>query len=75
VIPAGLTSIGGTWSTISDSGEATYLNMIHMTAYDGTDVWDLTNAEMDGRYQALQAIKALTTTRRVSRTQNSVPMA
>ena len=59
VIPEGLTSIGGTWSTITDSGEATYLNMIHMTNYDGTDVWDLTRAEVDGRYQALQAIKAL----------------
>jgi ribulose 1,5-bisphosphate synthetase/thiazole synthase len=59
VIPKGLTSIGGTWSTITDSGEATYLNMIHMTNYDGTDVWDLTRAEIDGRYQALQAIKAL----------------
>jgi hypothetical protein len=33
--------------------------MIHMTNYDGTDVWDLTRAEIDGRYQALQAIKAL----------------
>ena len=59
VIPPGLKSIGGTWSTISDSGEATYLNMIHLTSYDGTDVWDLTRAEMEGRYQALQAIKAL----------------
>jgi hypothetical protein len=59
VIPKGLTSIGGTWSTITDRGEATYLNMIHMTEYDGTDVMDLTKAEMDGRYQALQAIKAL----------------
>jgi hypothetical protein len=59
VIPPGLTSIGGTWSTITDTGEATYLNMIHLTNYDGTDVWDLTAAEMEGRYQALQAIKAL----------------
>ncbi|MCX6034093.1 MAG: FAD-dependent oxidoreductase, partial [Chloroflexi bacterium] len=59
VIPKGLRSIGGTWSTISDSGEATYLNMIQMTNLDGTDVWDLTKAEIDGRYQALQAIKAL----------------
>lgn len=59
VIPAGLKSIGGTWSTITDSGEATYLNMIHLTGYDGTDVWDLTRAEIDGRYQAQQAIKAL----------------
>jgi len=59
VIPSGLKSIGGTWSAISDSGEATYLNMIHMTECDGSDVQDLTRAEMDGRYQALQAIKAM----------------
>jgi hypothetical protein len=59
VIPPGLKSIGGTWSTISDGGEATYLNMIHLTGFDGTDVWDLTRAEIEGRYQALQAIKAL----------------
>ncbi|TPV96067.1 MAG: FAD-dependent oxidoreductase [Myxococcales bacterium FL481] len=59
VIPEGLTSIGGTWSSISAQGEATYLNMVHMTGYDGTDVWDLTRAEMDGRRQALLAIRAL----------------
>jgi hypothetical protein len=59
VIPAGLKSIGGTWSTITDSGEATYLNMIHLTEVDGTNVWDLTKAEIEGRYQAMQAIKAL----------------
>jgi hypothetical protein len=59
VIPPGLKSIGGTWSTITDSGEATYLNMIHLTGYDGTDVRDLTRAEIEGRYQALQAIRAL----------------
>lgn len=59
VIPSGLKSIGGTWSTLTDSGDATYLNMIHLTNYDGTDAWDLTRAEIEGRYQALQAIKAL----------------
>ena len=59
VIPPGLKTIGGTWSTITDSGEATYLNMIHLTGFDGTDVWDLTRAEIEGRYQGLQAIKAL----------------
>lgn len=59
VIPPGLKSIGGTWSTITDSGEATYLNMIHLTGLDGTDVWDLTRAEIEGRTQALQAITAL----------------
>jgi hypothetical protein len=59
VIPPGLKSIGGTWSTLSDTGEATYLNLIHLTGFDGTDVWQLTRAEIEGRYQALQAIKAL----------------
>jgi FAD dependent oxidoreductase len=59
VIPSGLKSIGGTWSTITDSGQATYLNMIHLTGVDGTDVWDLTRAEIEGRSQALQAIRAL----------------
>ncbi len=59
VIPEGLKSIGGTWSTISDHGEATYLNMVHMNDYDGTDVHDLTRAEIEGRRQAMQAIKAL----------------
>jgi putative oxidoreductase len=35
-LPGHVKSIGGTWSTITDSGEATYLNMIHLTGYDGT---------------------------------------
>jgi hypothetical protein len=59
VIPHGLKSIGGTWSTITDSGDATYLNMIHMTGVDGTDVWDLTKGEIEGRKQVMMAIKAL----------------
>ena len=44
---------------MTDFGEATYLNMIHMTGYDLTDVWDLTRAEMEGRRQAMLAIEAL----------------
>lgn len=59
LIPPGLKSIGGTWSGISDAGDATYLNMVHMSGYDGTDVWDLTRAEIEGRRQAMLAIKAL----------------
>ena len=59
LIPQGLKGIGGTWSGITDSGNATYLNMVHMHGYDGTDVWDLTHAEMEGRRQAMLAIKAL----------------
>ncbi|MCI0467510.1 MAG: FAD-dependent oxidoreductase [Beijerinckiaceae bacterium] len=59
IIPPGLKSIGGTWSAINDHGEATYLNMVHMLEFDGTDVFDLTRAEMEGRRQAMLAIKAL----------------
>jgi hypothetical protein len=59
LIPTELTSIGGTWSTISETGEATSLNMIYMLGYDSTDVWDLTHAEMEGRRQAMLAIQAL----------------
>lgn len=59
LIPEGLTSIGGTFGTLSDAGEATYLNMIYMFGYDCTNVWDLTRAEMEGRRQAMLAIEAL----------------
>ncbi len=59
VIPPGLKSIGGTWSAINEHGEATYLNMVHMLEFDGTDVRDLTRAEMEGRRQAMLAVKAL----------------
>lgn len=59
IIPAGLKSIGGTWSAVTAQGEATYLNMVHMLQFDGTDVRDLTRAEFEGRRQAMLAIKAL----------------
>jgi hypothetical protein len=49
IIPSGLKSIGGTWSTANDHGEATYLIMVHMLEYDGTDGNDLTSAEIEGR--------------------------
>jgi hypothetical protein len=59
LIPADVTSIGGTWGRLSDAGEATYLNMIYLRGYDCTDVRDLTRAEIEGRRQALFAIAAL----------------
>ena len=59
LIPESLTSIGGTFGSLSDAGEATYLNMVYMMGYDCTDVWDLTKAEIEGRRQALLAIDAL----------------
>ena len=51
--------IAGTWSSISDEGEATYLNMIYMTGLDCTDIRDLTRGEMEGRKQAVWAVKAM----------------
>ena len=59
IIPENIKSIGGTWSTITDAGEATNLNMVYMTGYDCTNVWDLTAAEIEGRKQAMLAIEAM----------------
>ena len=59
LIPADLTSIGGTWGTFTETGDATNLNMVYLVRYDCTDVWDLTRAEMEGRRQALLAIEVL----------------
>ncbi len=59
VIPASLTTIAGTWGTVSDQGDLTYLNLIHLPGVDGTDPNDLTRAEMEGRRQAIHAVEAL----------------
>lgn len=59
VIPADRTNIGGSWSALSDAGEATNLNLAHMHGFDSTDVMDLTRAEMQGRQEALYALTAL----------------
>ena len=59
LIPKEIKTIAGSWSTVTESGEATYLNLNYMSGYDSTDVSDLTRGEMDGRYQAMLAIKAL----------------
>lgn len=52
-------SIGGSWSSLTDAGEATNLNLVYMTNYDCTDINDLTKAEMEGRKETLHAIMAL----------------
>lgn len=59
LIPADLTTIGGTWGAVSDQGELTYLNLVHLPAVDGTDVRSLTAGEMEGRRQAVLAAAAL----------------
>ena len=58
-LPADLTTISGTWGGISDQGDLTYLNIIHLDGIDGTDVRSLTKGEMAGRRQAVFATQAL----------------
>lgn len=59
LIPANLDTIAGTWGAIYDSGDLTYLNLVHLLGYDGTNPDDLTRGEMEGRQQAMMAIEAL----------------
>jgi ribulose 1,5-bisphosphate synthetase/thiazole synthase len=59
LIPTDVRSIGGTWGRVTDTGEASSLNMVVMPRFDCTDVRDLTRAEIEGRRQALYAIEAL----------------
>lgn len=58
LLPDNLKTIAGTWGTVSDQGDLTYLNMVHMTL-DGTDPDELTHGEIEGRRQAMHAIEAL----------------
>ena len=59
VIPAHLNTIGGTWGAVHDTGELTYMNLIHLAGCDGTNPDSLTKFEMEGRRQAMLAIAAL----------------
>jgi len=53
------TDLGGSWSALSDAGEATNLNLVHQGGIDVTDVRDLTKAEMSGRAGTVNALAAL----------------
>jgi hypothetical protein len=59
LIPPELKTIAGTWGTMSDTGELTYLNLVHIQGLDGTNPDDLTRGEIDGRAQAIHAMNAL----------------
>ena len=59
VIPAHLNTIGGTWGAVHDSGEMTYMNLVHLAGCDGTDPDSMTRFEIEGRRQAMHAIEAL----------------
>ncbi|MDA8946340.1 FAD-dependent oxidoreductase [Luminiphilus sp.] len=59
LIPPNLDTISGTWGALYDAGDLTYLNLVHLLGYDGTDPNDLTHGEMEGRRQAMLAVRAL----------------
>ena len=51
--------IKGTWSSLTEAGEATYLNLVVLNGIDPTNVRDLTRAEIQGRQQVMWALEAL----------------
>ena len=59
LIPPYLHTIAGTWGTVTDQGDLTYLNLVHVPEIDGTDPNDLTVGEMRGRREAIYALEAL----------------
>src|SRR5271169_6097935 len=59
LIPPNLVTIAGTWGSVTDQGDLTYLNLVHMPEIDGTDPNDLTIGEMRGRREAIYALEAL----------------
>src|SRR6202166_2764198 len=59
ILPPSLHTIAGTWGTVTDQGDLTYLNLVHVPEIDGTDPSDLTVGEMRGRREAIYAVDAL----------------
>ncbi|WP_404710059.1 FAD-dependent oxidoreductase [Sphingomonas sp. MMS24-J13] len=59
LLPPTLSTIAGTWGTVTDQGDLTYLNLVAIAGIDGTDPDDLTRGEMEGRWQAVMAVAAL----------------
>ena len=59
IIPASLHTIAGTWGSVTDQGDLTYLNLVHIPELDGTDPNDLTIGEIRGRREAIYAVEAL----------------
>ena len=59
LIPPHLNTIAGTWGAMHDTGELTYMNLVHLDGIDGTDPDSLTKGEIEGRRQAMLALEAL----------------
>ena len=59
LIPPYLKTIAGTWGSVTEQGDLTYLNLVHVPEIDGTNPDDLTVGEMRGRREAIYALEAL----------------
>ncbi len=59
VLPPNLITLAGTWGTVTDQGDLTYLNLVHISDLDGSDADELTRGEIAGRQQAMHAVEAL----------------
>jgi hypothetical protein len=59
LLPETLQTIGGTWGAVHDSGELTYLNLVHLDGVDGTDPDAMARAEIEGRRQVGETIRAM----------------
>ena len=50
----------GPWfHSLTEAGEATYINSVFIRGIDPTDVWDLTKAEIVGRQRVMWALAAM----------------
>ena len=49
MLPDHLNTIGGTWGAMHDTGELTYMNLVHLAGCDSTDPDSLTRFEIEGR--------------------------
>ena len=58
-IPKGVLKGGPWWHSLTEAGEATYINSVHMRGIDPTDIRDLTQAEIEGRQRVMWAIAAM----------------
>ena len=52
-------TFGGTYSSVTDDGCVTQMNVVFMGNVDCTDVHDLTRAEIEGREYVMMAIRAM----------------
>ncbi len=59
VIEDEFVTIGGTWSSLTEYGEVTQLNLVFMRNIDCTDATELTRAELMGRRYCMKALDIL----------------